>query len=550
MKKINLGIMVRSFDQLSNAELRIYDQLIKSKYLNIKVLIKDGRTKEKKSILRFLRINIITKLLFISINKIDQYFFNDNFLKFKNKNYIIKKLGKFNTIKLYPEKKKFVDYFNNKECLKLKKFKLDLILRNEFNIIKGDILNMPKFGIWSFHHGENDYYRGGPAGFWEVLNNEKTTGVTLQKLNNKLDGGLIIDKAHFPTQLSFIRNNAYILEKSTSILIKNIKLLYYRSKITGVKSKTSNYKIYKYPDRITTVIKYLIIILNNFIFSRIIKKIAFLLNYRLNMWSLFLIRDNIFSNKINKIIPIFPPKGFFYADPFIIKNNKKLFIFFEKFSYKKNKGHISCGEIKNNKIINVQDILISKKHFSYPFIFFYKKKYFLIPESYQSKMLKIYKSEQFPYKWKLHKNIFKNTVIGDPTILNYKKQLWLFINKSSEPYEDLSSELYIYKISCMNFKKIIPHKMNPVIIDSRKARSAGNFFVKNGKLYRPSQSNIKSIYGHSINISQVNKLNINEYDETVVKVIMPNFYKNVFATHHLSWTKDLSIIDGCFRYYK
>ena len=78
----------------------------------------------------------------------------------------------------------------------------------------------------------------------------------------------------------------------------------------------------------------------------------------------------------------------------------------------------------------------------------------------------------------------------------------------------------------MNFKKITPHKMNPVIIDSRKARNAGNFFVKNGKLYRPSQSNIKSIYGHSINISQVNKLNINEYDETVVKVIMPNFYKN------------------------
>ena len=41
MKKINLGIMVRSFNQLSNTELRIYDQLIKSQYVNIKVLIKE-----------------------------------------------------------------------------------------------------------------------------------------------------------------------------------------------------------------------------------------------------------------------------------------------------------------------------------------------------------------------------------------------------------------------------------------------------------------------------------------------------------------------------
>ena len=164
--------------------------------------------------------------------------------------------------------------------------------------------------------------------------------------------------------------------------------------------------------------------------------------------------------------------------------------------------------------------------------------------------MEVYKAIEFPYKWKLHKTLFKNDIIADPTILYHKKQLWLFINKSSEPFHDLSSELYIYKISCMDFKKIVPHRMNPVIIDSRKARNAGNFFIKNSKLFRPSQSNIQSIYGHSINISQINKLNINEYEEKTVKTIMPNFYKNIFATHHLSYNENLSIIDGCFAYYK
>ena len=95
--------------------------------------------------------------------------------------------------------------------------------------------------------------------------------------------------------------------------------------------------------------------------------------------------------------------------------------------------------------------MLSKKHFSYPFIFQFKRKYYLIPESYQSKNLKVYVSTKFPYEWKLHKIVFKNTIIGDPTILYYKKNLWLFINKASEPYQDLSSELYIYKISCTVF---------------------------------------------------------------------------------------------------
>ena len=80
------------------------------------------------------------------------------------------------------------------------------------------------------------------------MNNENTTGVTLQILNNNLDAGDIIDKCHFPTQQTYIRNNSFILEKSSSILLKNIKLLYYNSKVSFYPSKSSEYKIYKYPN--------------------------------------------------------------------------------------------------------------------------------------------------------------------------------------------------------------------------------------------------------------------------------------------------------------
>ena len=38
------------------------------------------------------------------------------------------------------------------------------------------------------------------------------------------------------------------------------------------------------------------------------------------------------------------------------------------------------------------------------------------------------------------------------------------------------------KISDLKLNNITPHKKNPVIIDSKKARNAGNIFEKNGKL--------------------------------------------------------------------
>ena len=86
--------------------------------------------------------------------------------------------------------------------------------------------------------------------------------------------------------------------------------------------------------------------------------------------------ESIVRYKINKLVPILPPKGFFYADPFLVERNNEFFLFFENYSYKKNKGNISCGLLKNDKLTNIKDIISSKNHYSYPFIFNYENKFY------------------------------------------------------------------------------------------------------------------------------------------------------------------------------
>jgi len=65
----------------------------------------------------------------------------------------------------------------------------DIAIRFGFGIVMGDALTAPKYGMLSFHHGDLRRYRGRPAGFHEFARGERSVGVTVQRLNESLDGG-------------------------------------------------------------------------------------------------------------------------------------------------------------------------------------------------------------------------------------------------------------------------------------------------------------------------------------------------------------------------
>lgn len=68
----------------------------------------------------------------------------------------------------------------------------DVVIRFGFGVLKGEFLTMPKYGVLSFHRGNLETYRGQPGGLWEFLNDEPTAGVTLQRIEETLDGGEIV----------------------------------------------------------------------------------------------------------------------------------------------------------------------------------------------------------------------------------------------------------------------------------------------------------------------------------------------------------------------
>ena len=69
-----------------------------------------------------------------------------------------------------------------------------LLLVGGYGIIKEPLITLTPQGILSYHHGDMRKYRGMPPAFWELYNNEKEAGITLQKLSVGLDCGLPIEE--------------------------------------------------------------------------------------------------------------------------------------------------------------------------------------------------------------------------------------------------------------------------------------------------------------------------------------------------------------------
>lgn len=69
---------------------------------------------------------------------------------------------------------------------------VDVAVHFGVGILRGEILEAPTLGVIGFHHGDLRFYRGGPPGFWEFVHGRSTTGVTVQRFTETLDGGEIL----------------------------------------------------------------------------------------------------------------------------------------------------------------------------------------------------------------------------------------------------------------------------------------------------------------------------------------------------------------------
>ncbi|PWA04854.1 glucosamine inositolphosphorylceramide transferase family protein [Flavobacterium psychrotolerans] len=438
-----------------------------------------------------------------------------------------------------PIQKQFSDWLDE-DCLSfIREKQPDVILRFGFRILRGPILGMPKFGIWSLHHGDNKINRGGPPGFWEVVQQDAISGVTLQQITEDLDGGKVLGRAFTKTDLlSFHRNQVTIFEIGIRLFEEKLKEL-----ANGqLKAEVEIFDFYsnplfKNPDNKKT----LSIIFNFGI--RVVKR-TFATLFHEEQWIISHSKINNSEETLYRFQNLIPPKGTSWADPFPVFYDNELWLFAEEIIGKE-PGKIVCFHYLNEekRFSSPQTIIQEPFHMSYPFVFQHEKEWFMIPETGETGNVILYKATSFPYSWEVSKTLVSGKKLFDVTPFEHLGKWYCFASERSRATTSPNDllQLYILENGPLGAWKL--HPSSPIKMDVRGGRSAGSIFQKDGKTFRPAQLGAPK-YGYALQIYEILYLDDLSYKEQLVETILPHWSKDNLATHTYNQANGWQFIDS------
>ena len=447
-------------------------------------------------------------------------------------------------VKVEPEMKAYSDWFPAETLKQIREFDLDVALCFGFRILKGEALKIARHGVWSFHHGDNFVNRGGPAGFWEVMDGIPVTGSVLQILTEDLDNGVVIYRSWSPTSDRFSvkanRNNLYW--KSSAFVMRKLKDLaedrplctpdnqIYRPYSNRLFRMPTNGEMLPRLSRLGA--KYVAAK-----FESVLRQEQWALAYRFSAGPC----DQ--NNTLYRFKHLTPPQGLFWADPCAIKEDGHYYVFIEEYVYETGKGHISVIELDKKGIVSGPTKVLDRDyHLSYPFVFEWNDNYYMVPESAANKTIELYRSTSFPFEWKLEQVLMSGVRATDATLAEVDGTWWMFASIAENCIPDELSLFYAES----PVGPWTPHPRNPVKSDVRGSRPAGKLFNWNGDLYRPAQDS-SGRYGYAVSINRIIQLDVENFREEEVSRILPNWRKDLVGTHTLSMSDNLTVVDCLVR---
>lgn len=208
----------------------------------------------------------------------------------------------------------------------------------------------------------------------------------------------------------------------------------------------------------------------------------------------------------------------YVADPFMIRSNGVWYMFFEVMNKRNRKGTIGLASSKEGTKWAYQQIVLEEPfHLSYPYVFEWNNDFYMIPESYQSHSIRLYKATRFPTHW-----LFEHTLIDgdyvDSSIFRFGEKWWLFTGSGQPPKR--ADTLRLFHADELT-GPWLEHPESPIIEgDLSIARPAGRVLVLGKSVVRYTQD-CHPTYGTQVRAFEVTDLTAKSYHEREVENTSP-----------------------------
>jgi len=427
--------------------------------------------------------------------------------------------------------------YADEDLERIKALDLDLLIRgNSPGIFKGGIVRAAKGGILSFHHGDNRWNRGGPAGFWEVYLRRPSTGFVIQVLTEELDGGLVLFRGEVRTQRSFTENQMNVYSISNSFLAKTV-LDYAAAEAQGIEARLPE------PEEPTAFGGELLTVPNLAQSSSYLARTSWLfLSLAMNRvvfrrddrWSVAFLAGSWRGATLRRGVEIENPPNRYFADPFVATKNGRTVCFVEDYSYATKRGSITAVELRDEKRYEILGPVIEESfHMSFPYIFEWKDELFMIPETCDDASIRLYRCVEFPMKWRFEKAIMTGVDAVDSMVFELEGRWWLLTTLATDGIRDHMSQLMAFYSDRPDSDEWCPHEMNPLIFDSTIARNGGILDATSGAPVRCRQKQGFNQYGEALSLSRILELTPSSFKEEHVGSVTPDFFPKLKGCHHM-----------------
>lgn len=272
------------------------------------------------------------------------------------------------------------------------------------------------------------------------------------------------------------------------------------------------------------------------------------LRYR-GQWGLLLARTPAAAGPATPpagFLPLVPPPDRAWADPFVVVDNGREYLFVEELLFKNKNAHLAVIALDDDgQAQEPVTILQRPYHLSYPFVFKWEDTYYMIPETASNNAVELYVCTRFPHTWAFSHNLMHGTKAADATLYEHGGRWWLWANIAAGEGLSTRDELFLFHADSPLSSEWTPHPLNPIVSDVRRARPAGRVFARDGRLYRPSQDGSVR-YGWALNLNRIDTLTPTAYSEATVERVEP-WNKDILGVHTWNHAAGLTAIDAKFR---
>ena len=114
----------------------------------------------------------------------------------------------------------------------------------------------------------------------------------------------------------------------------------------------------------------------------------------------------------------------YVADPFMINVEGTWYMFFEVLNERSKKGEIGLATSLDGLRWSYRQIVLDEPfHLSYPYVFEWNNEFFMVPETFQTNSVRLYRAEAFPFRWSLVATLLEGKDYVDSSLVRFGGQM-------------------------------------------------------------------------------------------------------------------------------